>query len=87
MPNAFATGNARHHPLRAPGRTPPVSNTPPITAAAINCTYFCAEPVSNTTDWLNQRPEGTVQRIDVGSTVLAPGETLGAQLAWQPERS
>ncbi|WP_322787357.1 aldose 1-epimerase [Paraburkholderia heleia] len=49
--------------------------------------YFCAEPVSNTTDWLNLCHEGTVQRIDVGGTVLAPGETLEAQLAWQPERT
>jgi aldose 1-epimerase len=46
-----------------------------------------AEPVSNTTDWLNLRHEGTVKRIDVGGTVLAPGETLEAQLAWQPERT
>ena len=87
MPNAFATGNAGHHPPRARDRTPPLSNAPPITAAAIDCAYFCAEPVSNTTDWLNQRPEGTVQRIDVGGAVLAPCETLEAQLAWQPERS
>nr|WP_092006532.1 aldose 1-epimerase [Paraburkholderia lycopersici] len=49
--------------------------------------YFCAEPVSNTTDWLNLRHAETVRRIDVGGTVLAPGETLEAQLAWLPERS
>ncbi|PVX59475.1 aldose 1-epimerase [Paraburkholderia unamae] len=48
--------------------------------------YFCAEPVSNTTDWLNLRHAGTAQRIDVGGTVLAPGETLETQLAWLPER-
>ncbi len=45
--------------------------------------YFCAEPVSNTTDWLNLR----AQRIDVGGTVLAPNATLETQLAWLPERA
>jgi aldose 1-epimerase len=49
--------------------------------------YFCAEPVSNTTDWLNLRHDGTAKRIDIGGTVLAPGEALEAQLAWLPERS
>ncbi len=44
--------------------------------------YFCAEPVSNTTDWLNLR----ATRLDVGGTVLAPGEAIEAQLAWLPER-
>lgn len=48
--------------------------------------YFCAEPVSNTTDWLNLTHAGTAERIDVGGTVLAPGETIEAQLAWLPER-
>lgn len=45
--------------------------------------YFCAEPVSNTTDWLNLR----AARLDVGGTVLAPGETIEAQLAWLPGRA
>jgi aldose 1-epimerase len=44
--------------------------------------YFCAEPVSNTTDWLNLRAE----RLDVGGTVLAPGEAIEAHLAWLPGR-
>jgi aldose 1-epimerase len=44
--------------------------------------YFCAEPVSNTTDWLNLRSA----RLDVGGTVLAPGEAIEAQLAWLPGR-
>lgn len=44
--------------------------------------YFCAEPVSNTTDWLNLR----ATRLDVGGTVLAPGEAIEAQLAWLPGR-
>lgn len=48
--------------------------------------YFCAEPVSNTTDWLNLRHEGTARRIDVGGTVLAPGEALETQFAWLPEQ-
>lgn len=48
--------------------------------------YFCAEPVSNTTDWLNLTHAGAAERIDVGGTVLAPGETVEAQLAWLPER-
>lgn len=49
--------------------------------------YFCAEPVSNTTDWLNLTHSGSAERMDVGGTVLAPGETIEARLAWLPERS
>lgn len=48
--------------------------------------YFCAEPVSNTTDWLNLLHAGKAAEADVGGAVLAPGETVEAQLAWLPVR-
>lgn len=48
--------------------------------------WFCAEPVSNTTDWLNLQSDGLAGRLDVGGTVLAPGESTEAQFAWLPER-
>lgn len=44
--------------------------------------FFCAEPVSNTTDWLNlDLPEDAR-----GGCVLAPGETIEASIVWLPER-
>ncbi|WP_322049541.1 aldose 1-epimerase [Paraburkholderia sp. J67] len=48
--------------------------------------WFCAEPVSNTTDWLNLQLDGLAGRLDVGGAALAPGETVEAKLAWQPGR-
>lgn len=48
--------------------------------------WFCAEPVSNTTDWLNLQLDGRAGRLDVGGTALAPGESVEAHLAWTPER-
>lgn len=54
--------------------------------SATGLPWFCAEPVSNTTDWLNLRFDGLVDRFDVGGTVLAPGESIEARVAWVPER-
>ncbi|WP_321815433.1 MULTISPECIES: aldose 1-epimerase [unclassified Paraburkholderia] len=48
--------------------------------------WFCAEPVSNTTDWLNLQLDGLAGRLDVGGTALAPGEIVEAQLGWTPSR-
>jgi aldose 1-epimerase len=48
--------------------------------------WFCAEPVSNTTDWLNLQLDGLAGRLDVGGTALAPGEVVEAQLSWIPGR-
>ncbi len=42
--------------------------------------FFCAEPVSNTTDWLNL----DVPVADKGGCVLAPGESVEAGFAWRP---
>jgi aldose 1-epimerase len=48
--------------------------------------WFCAEPVSNTTDWLNLQLDGIAGRLDVGGTALAPGESVEANLGWTPGR-
>jgi aldose 1-epimerase len=54
--------------------------------SAAGLPWFCAEPVSNTTDWLNLQRDGVAGRFDVGGTVLAPGESIDARLAWLPGR-
>ncbi len=42
--------------------------------------FFCAEPVSNTTDWLNlDLPAG-----ERGGGLLAPGESVAATVTWLP---
>lgn len=43
--------------------------------------FFCAEPVSNCTDAFNLAGQG---RIDTGMSVLAPGKTLRAAVAFTP---
>jgi aldose 1-epimerase len=43
--------------------------------------YFCAEPVSNSTDAFNLAHE----RDDTGLIVLAPGQTVSARVAFHPE--
>jgi aldose 1-epimerase len=48
-----------------------------------NTPFFCAEPVSNTTDWLNL----DAPHRDIGGSVLAPGETIEAGFAWLPGQS
>jgi aldose 1-epimerase len=45
-----------------------------------NTPFFCAEPVSNTTDWVNS----DASHSDVGGCVLAPGEVIEAGFAWLP---
>lgn len=45
-----------------------------------NKPFFCAEPVSNTTDWLNSN----APHSDIGGCVLAPGEAIEASFSWVP---
>jgi aldose 1-epimerase len=47
--------------------------------------HFCAEPVSQCTDWINLRAEHSAS--DLGGASLAPGETLVAQFALLPRWS
>ncbi|KAB7572313.1 aldose 1-epimerase [Verminephrobacter eiseniae] len=47
--------------------------------------HFCAEPVSQCTDWVNLRAEHSA--ADLGGASLAPGETLVAQFALLPRWS
>jgi aldose 1-epimerase len=44
--------------------------------------YFCAEPVSQCTDWLNL--QGQYETGEVGGARLAPGEALTASFALRP---
>lgn len=46
--------------------------------------FFCAEPVSNCTDAFNLADQG---RTDTGMSVLAPGKTLRAAVAFTPSVS
>ncbi len=43
--------------------------------------FFCAEPVSNTTDWINLDVPAEAR----GGGVLAPGESVEAAIVWLPE--
>ena len=45
--------------------------------------HFCAEPVSQCTDWLNLLEQ--YGRDAVGGTVLQPGERLDARFTLEPE--
>lgn len=47
--------------------------------------HFCAEPVSQCTDWVNLRAEHSAS--DLGGASLAPGETLVAQFVLLPRWS
>jgi len=45
--------------------------------------YFCAEPVSQCTDWLNLLPQYGAEPL--GGARLAPGESLQARFTLRPE--
>jgi aldose 1-epimerase len=47
--------------------------------------YFCAEPVSQCTDWLNLMT--TYPAAALGGTRLEPGESLSARIELQPDWS
>ena len=49
------------------------------------CDYFCAEPVSQCTDWLNLLPQYGHEPL--GGHRLAPGETLSAHFTLRPQWS
>lgn len=45
--------------------------------------YFCAEPVSQCTDWLNLMPSHPASAL--GGARIAPGESLSARIELQPD--
>jgi aldose 1-epimerase len=75
---ADAGGPARRVVLRA---------DPPLDRFVLYCQrgypFFCAEPVSQCTDWLNLA--GRYPKDDLGGTRLAPGETLTARFTLTPD--
>ena len=60
---------------------------PPLDYFVLYCPrgydHFCAEPVSQCTDWLNLLPRHGPGPL--GGARLAPGETLSARFALRPE--
>jgi aldose 1-epimerase len=44
--------------------------------------FFCLEPVSNCTDWLNLRATHAPQQV--GGAILAPGQTIATRCGWSP---
>lgn len=74
---ADAQGPARHLVLQAqPGLDYFVVYSPP------QADHFCAEPVSQCTDWLNLMP--LYGRGSLGGARLAPGDTLSASFSLTP---
>jgi aldose 1-epimerase len=73
--------------LHGPARALTLEAESPLDYFVLYCPrgydYFCAEPVSQCTDWLNLLP--THGREAVGGARLAPGETLGARFSLRPE--
>jgi aldose 1-epimerase len=59
---------------------------PPLDFFVVYCPpqydFFCAEPVSQCTDWVNLPQAG---REQVGGAVLAPGQTLAARFSLVPQ--
>jgi aldose 1-epimerase len=60
---------------------------PPLNYFVLYCPrgydYFCAEPVSQCTDWLNLLPH--YGQGALGGSRLAPGETLQVRFTLRPE--
>jgi aldose 1-epimerase len=75
--------------LHGPARALTMEAQAPLDYFVLYCPrgveYFCAEPVSQCTDWLNLLP--TYGREPLGGAELAPGETLSVQFALRPEWS
>jgi aldose 1-epimerase len=73
--------------LHGPARSLTLEAEPPLDYFVLYCPsgydYFCAEPVSQCTDWLNLLPRHG--REPLGGARLAPGETLIARFALRPE--
>ena len=70
-----------------PARALTLEAEPPLDYFVLYCPrgydYFCAEPVSQCTDWLNLLPQ--YGRGPLGGARLAPGETLTARFTLRPE--
>jgi aldose 1-epimerase len=73
--------------VHGPARALTLEAEPPLDYFVLYCPrgydYFCAEPVSQCTDWLNLMPQ--YGRGPLGGARLAPGETLTARFALRPE--
>jgi aldose 1-epimerase len=72
--------------LHGPARSLTLEAEPPLDYFVLYCPsgydYFCAEPVSQCTDWLNLLPR--YGREPLGGARLAPGETLTARFSLRP---
>ena len=70
----------------APARGLRIEATPPLDYFVLYCPrgqpFFCAEPVSQCTDWLNLLPHHEAQ--DLGGTQIAPRESMGASFSLRP---
>lgn len=73
--------------VRGPARALTLEAEPPLDYFVLYCPrgydYFCAEPVSQCTDWLNLLPQ--YGRGPLGGARLAAGETLTARFTLRPE--
>ena len=69
-----------------PARSLVMEAAPPLDYFVLYCPralpFFCAEPVSQCTDWLNL--QGTYEAQDLGGTRVAPRESLGASFTLRP---
>jgi aldose 1-epimerase len=75
--------------LHGPARVLTMEAEAPLDYFVLYCPrgveYFCAEPVSQCTDWLNLLPQ--YGREPLGGARVAPGETLTARFTLRPEWS
>jgi aldose 1-epimerase len=73
--------------LHGPARALTMEAGPPLDYFVLYCPkdhgHFCAEPVSQCTDWLNLLPQ--YGQASLGGASLAPGETLTARFTLRPE--
>jgi aldose 1-epimerase len=73
--------------VHGPARALTLEAEPPLDYFVLYCPrgydYFCAEPVSQCTDWLNLLPQ--YGRGPLGGARLAPRETLTASFTLRPE--
>jgi aldose 1-epimerase len=73
--------------VHGPARSLTMEAEPPLDYFVLYCPsgydYFCAEPVSQCTDWLNLLPQYGPEPL--GGARLAPGETLTARFSLRPE--
>jgi aldose 1-epimerase len=73
--------------VHGPSRSLTMEAEPPLDYFVLYCPpgldYFCAEPVSQCTDWLNLL--ASQGEAAVGGARLAPGETLSARFMLRPE--